>query len=272
MNEETILESQDNKKNLNDEKETIKMDNTNKKGGLGTAGVAGIAGVTGAAAGIMIPIDVYPANTESDEIEGENGTVISSTDTGNEQEWSEIPIATNVDDSMSFNEAFAAARHEVGAGGVFVWHGHAYNTYYAEEWSSMSQEDQNQYFSDVSHTLSHNQDNNENQDNPNDYEIHSDVNNGELGEQVQDPDDPNIVDPDPLVNFDPDTDLYPLDHDSLNPDPNYVIDQEDSSLSDPGFDTEEYLEHENSDIDEFSSNDIESDIAIDNNMNMEEFV
>jgi len=41
--------------------------------------------------------------------------------------------ATSVNDEMSFNEAFAAARAEVGPGGVFEWHGHSYNTYYAEE-------------------------------------------------------------------------------------------------------------------------------------------
>lgn len=38
-----------------------------------------------------------------------------------------------VSDSMSFEEAFAAARQETGAGGIFVWHGEAYNTFYEEE-------------------------------------------------------------------------------------------------------------------------------------------
>lgn len=44
----------------------------------------------------------------------------------------------NVSDDMSFGEAFAAARAEVGPGGVFYWHGAIFNTYYAEEWAAMS--------------------------------------------------------------------------------------------------------------------------------------
>ena len=43
-----------------------------------------------------------------------------------------------VDDDMSFGEAFAAAREQVGAPGVFTWHGNTYGTYYAEEWNDMS--------------------------------------------------------------------------------------------------------------------------------------
>ena len=43
-----------------------------------------------------------------------------------------------VNDEMSFGEAFAAARAEVGPGGVFHWHGGIYNTYTAAEWNNMS--------------------------------------------------------------------------------------------------------------------------------------
>ena len=43
-----------------------------------------------------------------------------------------------VSDDMSFSEAFAAARAEVGPGGVFVWHGGVYGTYYETEWNAMS--------------------------------------------------------------------------------------------------------------------------------------
>jgi hypothetical protein len=38
-----------------------------------------------------------------------------------------------VDDKMSFTDAFSSAREELGAGGVFAWHGQYYNTFYAEE-------------------------------------------------------------------------------------------------------------------------------------------
>ena len=57
-----------------------------------------------------------------------------------------VPVATAVNDDMSFNEAFAAARAEVGAGGIFEWHGNTYNTYYAEEWEAMSPEERNNFY------------------------------------------------------------------------------------------------------------------------------
>lgn len=45
------------------------------------------------------------------------------------------PMASpgTVNDNMSFNEAFASARQELGPGGVFAWQGQYYNTFYAEE-------------------------------------------------------------------------------------------------------------------------------------------
>ena len=52
----------------------------------------------------------------------------------------EIPVAHNVTDDMSFSAAFATARREVGAGGVFQWHGGVYGTYYANEWRGFSSE------------------------------------------------------------------------------------------------------------------------------------
>ena len=57
-------------------------------------------------------------------------------------EWADgnIEIAATVNDGMSFGEAFAAARAEVGPGGCFEWHGNVYATYTAEEWSSMTAE------------------------------------------------------------------------------------------------------------------------------------
>ena len=58
-----------------------------------------------------------------------------------------IPMATSINDEMSFSEAFAAARKEVGPGGVFEWRGNVYNTYYAEEWNAMSQEEKDEFIS-----------------------------------------------------------------------------------------------------------------------------
>ena len=58
------------------------------------------------------------------------------------EEMAEVQVAQSVTDDMSFNEAFAAARGEVGPGGAFVWHGHVYGTYRGDdpEWQEMSDE------------------------------------------------------------------------------------------------------------------------------------
>lgn len=61
----------------------------------------------------------------------------------------EINFASGVNDGMSFSEAFATARHEVGAGGAFVWHGHVYGTYYGNEWNQMTPEEQGQFTADA---------------------------------------------------------------------------------------------------------------------------
>ena len=54
----------------------------------------------------------------------------------------EILEAHSVTDDMSFSEAFATARAEVGPGGAFVWHGQVYGTYRGDdpEWQEMSDE------------------------------------------------------------------------------------------------------------------------------------
>lgn len=62
-------------------------------------------------------------------------------------EWvdDEVQVATTVNDDMSFGDAFAAARSEVGPGGVFEWHGQIYATYTAEEWGGMTAEQRSEY-------------------------------------------------------------------------------------------------------------------------------
>ena len=47
-----------------------------------------------------------------------------------------VPVA-EVNQDLSFAHAFAEAREQVGAGGVFVWHGNVYNTFTADEWAGM---------------------------------------------------------------------------------------------------------------------------------------
>ena len=64
-----------------------------------------------------------------------------------------LKVAT-VDDSMSFNDAFGAARGEVGPGGVFTWRGNIYNTYTAEEWKAMSDDEKDLFANQVKPEIS----------------------------------------------------------------------------------------------------------------------
>ena len=57
----------------------------------------------------------------------------------------DIDVAGKVTDDMSYGQAFAAARNEVGMGGVFGWHGRWYNTFEKDEWTSLSLEQRQQY-------------------------------------------------------------------------------------------------------------------------------
>ena len=56
-----------------------------------------------------------------------------------------VNVAGGVSDGMSFGEAFAAARAELGPGGMFTWHGNSYSTYTADEWDGMSAAERAEY-------------------------------------------------------------------------------------------------------------------------------
>lgn len=63
-------------------------------------------------------------------------------------EAEETSAETNYD-NMSFGDAFNTARAELGAGGVFRWHGNLYNTYTAEEWNAKTSEEQYAFAEEV---------------------------------------------------------------------------------------------------------------------------
>lgn len=56
---------------------------------------------------------------------------------------------TAANDDLSFKHAFEAARAEFGPGAVFTWRGNLYNTYTAEEWNAMTQEEQQKFAEEV---------------------------------------------------------------------------------------------------------------------------
>ena len=94
-----------------------------------------IGGVTG----ILMGAGTMYAATES----GKEETMVENnqeTAEGKEQQQEQtgsLKVA-EVSQDLTFGQAFEAARAEVGAGGVFHWHGNIYNTYTAAEWNSMS--------------------------------------------------------------------------------------------------------------------------------------
>ena len=64
-------------------------------------------------------------------------------------DFGDLQVATTVHDDMSFGEAFMTAREELGAAGIFYWHGNPYNTFNKEEWADLSADQKEDYLSQV---------------------------------------------------------------------------------------------------------------------------
>lgn len=137
---------------------------------------AAIGAGTGFAVGVGATV-LTSGTTQEQALQQEQGEnhVNGTTDGAAHPAWvdGEVSVATSVNDNMSFGEAFAAARAEVGAGGVFEWHGGIYNTYYEDEWASMSAADRaefgshfswNDHHNDVADSQQHTVTNNEDSD------------------------------------------------------------------------------------------------------------
>lgn len=60
----------------------------------------------------------------------------------------ELDIA-NTEPGISFDEAFAAARAQVGPGGIFYWHGAIFSTYTVDEWNELTEAQQEQFAQQV---------------------------------------------------------------------------------------------------------------------------
>ena len=61
----------------------------------------------------------------------------------------------DINDDMSFAEAFAQARAELGPGGAFEWRGGVFGTYLREEWNSMSHSEQQEFTATALNTSLH---------------------------------------------------------------------------------------------------------------------
>lgn len=68
----------------------------------------------------------------------------------------DLPMSQSEFTGLSFEDAFKSAREELGAGGAFEWNGDTYNTYYKEEWDTMSEDDQADFLASVNDTTNDN--------------------------------------------------------------------------------------------------------------------
>ncbi|MBQ7443098.1 MAG: hypothetical protein IJS59_04425 [Bacteroidaceae bacterium] len=96
-----------------------------------------IGGVAGIAMGAAASQAINAMTADTDDTTDATTTATDTTDDNASTTTAEVHQAS-VGQSLSFGEAFQAARAEIGPGGVFLWHGQLYNTYTAEEWNAMS--------------------------------------------------------------------------------------------------------------------------------------
>ena len=68
----------------------------------------------------------------------------------------DLPMSQSEFTGLSFEDAFKSAREELGAGGAFEWNGDTYNTYYKEEWDTMSEDDQADFLASVNDSTNDN--------------------------------------------------------------------------------------------------------------------
>jgi len=99
--------------------------------------IGGVTGILMGAAG-MYAANAFAGNEEPVGETGEETNGVAHAQQASSHETANGLKVAEVDQSLSFGEAFAAARNEVGPGGVFHWHGGIYNTYTKQEWDSMS--------------------------------------------------------------------------------------------------------------------------------------
>lgn len=118
------------------------------KVGIGLASGAIAGGGAGILASSMQPeenveVPVDPVDTVTPPDQGGDATATTPNhgaypDLNMDALVNDLDIATGVNNDMSFQQAFAAARAEVGAGGAFEWRGRVYSTFYENEWNNMS--------------------------------------------------------------------------------------------------------------------------------------
>lgn len=151
---------------VSSKKPTKKDDNMTKVGyaaGGFAAGVAASAATSAMAANrgeeeAPLQVETEPAPATNATTTTTSTTTTTTTDVKPEPESEHVRVETievpdeqdvivatdegirvaQVDDDLTFSQAFAEARAQVGPGGVFEWHGKVYHTYTSNEWDKMS--------------------------------------------------------------------------------------------------------------------------------------
>lgn len=132
-----------------------------------------IGGVTGI---FMGAASMYAANAYGQEAKSENEEQKEEQAAQSHTTENGLHVA-EVDQSLSFGEAFAQARESVGPGGVFHWHGGIYNTYTASEWNNMTPSQRSDFAHRVSPEIR------TGEDDANHYTAHDQSNNQHHGQQ-----------------------------------------------------------------------------------------
>lgn len=140
VNEQTVMNEECAESNEQDA--SVEVAPAKKNSGWKSVTISGVAGVMLGSASTLFAHEKLEEQQNNEESQGEDVTGQGTNTPHAEATHSDIHMASSVNDDMSFSEAFAAARHEVGAGGAFVWHGGVYGTYYGNEWNQLSPEEQ----------------------------------------------------------------------------------------------------------------------------------
>lgn len=158
------------------------------------------------------------------------------------------PVPLN-ENGLSFSEAFANAREELGPGGIFEWNGNTYNTFYAEELKNITSEQLSAWYAapdDEKISFYHNI-----IDDLENHQLENDIAEGIVDENhnLNDEHNENHEDIDTHVDNDDDFDD---EHDNISENTNHEIDFEDDFddiLEDDEFDND----FEDDDFDDFDN-------------------